>query len=53
MPLIIIPAICKERGSPFGAADACFSRGIAYASLSLAVNCCLTSTLLPAENHFL
>ncbi|XP_031401852.1 protein PIN-LIKES 3-like [Punica granatum] len=37
MPLIIIPAICKERGSPFGAADTCYLHGMAYASLSLAI----------------
>ncbi|CAL5087657.1 unnamed protein product [Urochloa decumbens] len=35
--LIIIPALCKEKGSPFGAPDACQSYGLAYSSLSLAI----------------
>ncbi|KAJ4702358.1 putative Auxin efflux carrier family protein [Melia azedarach] len=37
MPLIIIPAVCKEKGSPFGSPDACHSYGMAYASLSMAI----------------
>ncbi|KAK2657706.1 hypothetical protein Ddye_010758 [Dipteronia dyeriana] len=37
MFLIIIPAVCKERGSPFGNADACYNQGIAYSSLSMAI----------------
>ncbi|CAI9115314.1 OLC1v1016188C1 [Oldenlandia corymbosa var. corymbosa] len=37
MLLIIIPAICKESGSPFGAPDVCHSFGMAYASLSMAI----------------
>ncbi|XP_061373394.1 protein PIN-LIKES 3-like isoform X1 [Gastrolobium bilobum] len=37
LPLIIIPAVCKERGSPFGDPDSCSTYGIAYASLSLAM----------------
>ncbi|KAJ1394968.1 Membrane transport protein [Sesbania bispinosa] len=37
LPLIIVPAVCKERGSPFGASDSCSTYGIAYASLSLAM----------------
>ncbi|KAL6996030.1 hypothetical protein U1Q18_006165 [Sarracenia purpurea var. burkii] len=37
MLLIIIPAICKEKGSPFGAPDVCHQYGMAYASLSMAV----------------
>ncbi|CDP07249.1 unnamed protein product [Coffea canephora] len=37
MLLIIIPAVCKEKGSPFGAPDVCHSYGMAYASLSMAV----------------
>ncbi|KAK9149404.1 hypothetical protein Scep_008161 [Stephania cephalantha] len=36
MMLIIIPAICKEKNSPFGNPDACNSYGMTYASLSLA-----------------
>ncbi|KAK3029009.1 hypothetical protein RJ639_038212 [Escallonia herrerae] len=37
MLLIIIPAVCKEKGSPFGAPDVCHAYGMAYASLSMAV----------------
>nr|XP_018678695.1 PREDICTED: protein PIN-LIKES 3-like isoform X1 [Musa acuminata subsp. malaccensis] len=37
MLLIIVPAICKERGSPFGASDVCTTYGLAYASLSMAI----------------
>ncbi|WOL19503.1 protein PIN-LIKES 3-like isoform X3 [Canna indica] len=37
MLLIIVPAICKERGSPFGAPDVCSNYGLAYASLSMAI----------------
>ncbi|CAM0952028.1 unnamed protein product [Alopecurus aequalis] len=35
--LIIIPALCKEKGSPFGAPDVCQTYGLAYSSLSLAI----------------
>ncbi|KAK7360388.1 hypothetical protein VNO77_02378 [Canavalia gladiata] len=35
--IIIIPAICKEKGSPFGEPDACHQNGMAYASLSMAI----------------
>ncbi|CAA7408018.1 unnamed protein product [Spirodela intermedia] len=34
---VIIPAMCKERGSPFGAPDICRTYGLAYSSLSLAI----------------
>ncbi|XP_026659697.2 protein PIN-LIKES 3-like isoform X2 [Phoenix dactylifera] len=37
MLLIIVPAICKEKGSPFGASDVCHTYGLAYASLSMAI----------------
>ncbi|XAR64680.1 hypothetical protein NMG60_11008455 [Bertholletia excelsa] len=37
MLLIIIPAVCKEKGTPFGAPDICRQYGLAYASLSMAV----------------
>ncbi|GAB4847656.1 hypothetical protein Ancab_026718 [Ancistrocladus abbreviatus] len=44
LPLIIIPAICKEKGSPFGAADVCTTYGLAYVSLSMAIGAvCLWS----------
>uniref|UniRef100_A0ACD5YEV6 Uncharacterized protein n=2 Tax=Avena sativa TaxID=4498 RepID=A0ACD5YEV6_AVESA len=35
--LIVIPALCKEKGSPFGAPDVCQTYGLAYSSLSLAI----------------
>ncbi|MED6196653.1 hypothetical protein PIB30_049398 [Stylosanthes scabra] len=37
LPLIIIPAVCQEKGSPFGDPETCSTYGIAYASLSLAM----------------
>ncbi|KAH9613193.1 hypothetical protein KSS87_018943 [Heliosperma pusillum] len=37
LPIIIVPALCTENGSPFGAADECKSLGLAYASLSMAL----------------
>lgn len=35
--LIIIPAICKQNGSPFGDANACSTLGLSYVSYSMAV----------------
>ncbi|KAJ0040963.1 hypothetical protein Pint_28770 [Pistacia integerrima] len=44
MPLIIIPAVCKERGSPFGDGHTCYNQGMAYAALSMAIgSICLWS----------
>ncbi|XP_059592544.1 protein PIN-LIKES 1 isoform X2 [Vitis vinifera] len=44
MPLIIIPAVCREKGSPFGAPDVCHTFAMAYASLSMAIGAiCLWS----------
>ncbi|XP_044511067.1 protein PIN-LIKES 1-like [Mangifera indica] len=37
LPLIIIPAVCKERGSPFGDAHTCYNQGMAYSALSMAI----------------
>ncbi|KAB2036423.1 hypothetical protein ES319_D03G000500v1 [Gossypium barbadense] len=37
LPLIVVPAICREKGSPFGAPDICHTYGTAYASLSMAI----------------
>ncbi|KAJ8438382.1 hypothetical protein Cgig2_006300 [Carnegiea gigantea] len=37
LPIILVPAMCKERGSPFGAPEVCEKYGLAYASLSLAI----------------
>lgn len=47
LPVIIIPAICHEKGSPFGAADVCHTYGMVYASLSMAV-CIL---FLPSSSY--
>ncbi|WJZ86545.1 hypothetical protein VitviT2T_005992 [Vitis vinifera] len=35
--LIIIPAVCREKGSPFGAVDICCRHGLTYASPSMAI----------------
>ncbi|KAL5977609.1 hypothetical protein ACLOJK_041507 [Asimina triloba] len=35
--IIIVPAICKEKGNPFGAQNTCTEFGLAYASLSMAI----------------
>ncbi|XP_076921732.1 protein PIN-LIKES 3-like [Bidens hawaiensis] len=37
MFLIILPAVCKEKASPFGDSDVCYEYSIAYASLSMAI----------------
>ncbi|XP_061362918.1 protein PIN-LIKES 3-like [Gastrolobium bilobum] len=37
LPLIIVPAVCKERSNPFGDVDVCYRNGLAYASLSMAL----------------
>ncbi|KAI3794433.1 hypothetical protein L1987_37065 [Smallanthus sonchifolius] len=37
MLLIIVPAVCKEKGTPFGDSDVCSQYGMAYASLSMAI----------------
>ncbi|KAI4314682.1 hypothetical protein L6164_027569 [Bauhinia variegata] len=37
LPIIIIPSMCKEKGSPFGDPDVCYKYGMAYASLSMAM----------------
>ncbi|XP_039120154.1 protein PIN-LIKES 3-like [Dioscorea cayenensis subsp. rotundata] len=37
MLLIIIPTICKEKGSPFRDPDVCYKFGMAYVSLSMAI----------------
>lgn len=37
LPLIIVPAVCKEKGSPFGDPNVCREYAMAYASLSMAV----------------
>ncbi|KAM7529485.1 hypothetical protein LguiB_032895 [Lonicera macranthoides] len=35
--LIIIPAICSEKGSPFGDHDVCATHGLSYSSFSMAL----------------
>ncbi|XP_027913068.1 protein PIN-LIKES 3-like [Vigna unguiculata] len=37
LPIIIVPAICKDKGSPFGDSNVCYQYGMAYTSLSMAV----------------
>ncbi|KAJ4844241.1 hypothetical protein Tsubulata_021417 [Turnera subulata] len=37
LPFIIVPAICLEKGSPFGDAEICSAQGLVYASLSMAM----------------
>ncbi|CAN0865112.1 Protein PIN-LIKES 1 [Linum grandiflorum] len=37
MLLIILPAVCHEKGSPFGDVETCNALGLAYGSVSLAV----------------
>jgi hypothetical protein len=39
----MIPAVCKEKGGPFGAPDVCHTYGMAYVSLSMAV--CTSSSV--------
>ncbi|KAG2644286.1 hypothetical protein PVAP13_2KG411445 [Panicum virgatum] len=36
--LTIIPALCKEKGSPFGKPDVCQTYGLLYSSLSMAAS---------------
>ncbi|KAL5052771.1 hypothetical protein RYX36_033453 [Vicia faba] len=37
LPLIIVPAVCKQKGSPFGDADICHKNALGYAALSMAI----------------
>jgi len=37
LPIIIVPAVCKQSGSPFGDVNVCYKNALAYASLSMAV----------------
>ncbi|XP_043708621.1 protein PIN-LIKES 3-like [Telopea speciosissima] len=37
MLIIIVPAVCREKGSPFGAPDVCSTYGLSYASISMAI----------------
>ncbi|XP_023642884.1 protein PIN-LIKES 3 isoform X1 [Capsella rubella] len=38
LPLIIVPAVCKEKGGPFGDPESCEKYGMGYVSLSMAVS---------------
>lgn len=38
MPLIIVPAVCKEKGGPFGDPENCQKYGVGYVALSMAVS---------------
>ncbi|PIN23398.1 putative membrane protein [Handroanthus impetiginosus] len=42
--LIVIPAICKEDGSPFGNKNVCSSVGLSYVSFSMAIGALYTWT---------
>jgi len=37
LPIILVPAVCKQSGSPFGDVNVCYKNALAYASLSMAV----------------
>ncbi|KAK7406945.1 hypothetical protein VNO78_08581 [Psophocarpus tetragonolobus] len=37
LPIVIIPAICEEKGSPFGSSDVCRNNALSYASFSMAL----------------
>ncbi|KAG4988103.1 Protein PIN-LIKES 7 [Glycine max] len=37
LPIVIIPAICDEKGGPFGARDICRNNALSYASFSMAL----------------
>ncbi|XP_023642886.1 protein PIN-LIKES 3 isoform X2 [Capsella rubella] len=37
LPLIIVPAVCKEKGGPFGDPESCEKYGMGYVSLSMAM----------------
>lgn len=47
--LIVIPAICKEDGSPFGDHKTCASVGLSYASFSMAVSFSFKTSNSPPE----
>jgi len=37
LPVVIIPAICNQKVTPFGTHDACRTRALSYSFFSLAV----------------
>uniref|UniRef100_A0A803KWC3 Uncharacterized protein n=1 Tax=Chenopodium quinoa TaxID=63459 RepID=A0A803KWC3_CHEQI len=50
LPIIIVPAMCNEKGSPFGAVDVCHSYAMAYASLSMAIIGFMIGMISPLRN---
>ncbi|MQM11738.1 hypothetical protein Taro_044647 [Colocasia esculenta] len=44
--LVIIPSICREKGSPFEDPEICHKHGLAYVSLSIAVSAVLVWTYI-------
>lgn len=40
--LVLIPAMCKEKGSTLGPPDVCHNYALAYACLSMAVSLCIS-----------
>ncbi|XP_057421441.1 protein PIN-LIKES 3-like [Lotus japonicus] len=46
LPIIIVPAVCKESDSPFGDTSTCSTYGEAYASISMGVSSLLTFSYL-------
>jgi len=51
MPLIIIPAVCKEKGGPFGDPESCQKYGMGYVALSMAVSSS-SSSLSSSSSRF-
>ncbi|KAF1861951.1 hypothetical protein Lal_00026446 [Lupinus albus] len=37
LPIVIVPAICDEKGGPFGRSDVCHNSALSYASFSMAL----------------
>jgi len=52
MPLIIIPAVCKEKGGPFGDPESCQKYGMGYVALSMAVSSSSSSSLSSSSSRF-
>ncbi|CAA6661612.1 unnamed protein product [Spirodela intermedia] len=44
--LVIVPSICREKGSPFDDPETCHKHGLAYVSLSIAVSAVLVWTYI-------
>ncbi|KAJ3706840.1 hypothetical protein LUZ61_010545 [Rhynchospora tenuis] len=37
LPLMVVPALCNEKGNPFGDSSTCYTNGLAYVSFSTAI----------------